>query len=182
MAAPEELRDRASHRVADGDRRGDAELLEQRGGVVGAVLEPEAAQAADPAPMPAQVRRDHAEALAERREDAPPVERRAREPAVEQQEHRRARRPRDLAEEDPAAAGKAQPAPLRQLRKLHRIHLDPPRGASPTRAAPVKTYLGGRAARETAFRPSRPDLLRSPTARCALASLACKEPVGARPA
>ena len=49
MAAPQELGDRAAHRVADRDHRTDTQLRHERRDVVSAVGEAEAARAADSA-------------------------------------------------------------------------------------------------------------------------------------
>ena len=61
VAAPQQLRHRAAHRVADRDGRLDAELVEQRGAVVGAVGEPEAPPRRDAAAVAAQVGGDDPE-------------------------------------------------------------------------------------------------------------------------
>ena len=74
VAAPQQLRDRAAHRVADRDHGPGAELDQRRRAVVGAVGEPEDPARADALPVTAQVGRDHAEAFAERLERLEPVQ------------------------------------------------------------------------------------------------------------
>ena len=64
MPAPEQLRDRSAHRVADRDDRTGVELDERRRAVVGAVGEPEDAARAQAARVAAQVGRDDPEVLA----------------------------------------------------------------------------------------------------------------------
>ena len=65
VPAPDQLRDRAAHRVADDGEALDAERVGDRDDVVGAVLEGERLRP-DPAAVPALVERDHAVALGER--------------------------------------------------------------------------------------------------------------------
>ena len=63
VPAPQQLRDRSAHRVADRDDRAGVELDEGRRAVVGAVREPEDAARAHAARVPAQVGRDDPEVL-----------------------------------------------------------------------------------------------------------------------
>ena len=94
VAAPQQLRDRTAHRVADRDDRAGAELDERRRAVVGAVGEPEDLARAQALAVAAQVGRDHVEVRAERLEGLEPVEAAAGDPAVEQEQRRRAARAR----------------------------------------------------------------------------------------
>ena len=105
MAAPEQLRDRSAHRVADGDDRTGAELDERRGAVVGAVGEAEdAAACAGRARGRAGRGRSRGSARPSGSNDLEPVEAAARDPAVQEQEGRCAGRPCDLADEGRAPA------------------------------------------------------------------------------
>ena len=97
VGAGEQLRDRAPHRVAGDQGLPDAEHVEQRGRVVGAVLQPERRAAAQAAPVPAQVGGEHPVAgPGQRGVLAAPVQVAGEHPPVHEQQHR------------PGAAGVAQ--------------------------------------------------------------------------
>ena len=66
MALPDQLGDRAAHRVADGHEAVDLQLGGERGDVVGALLEAERLGRAQPAPVAPMVDGDDAEVLGER--------------------------------------------------------------------------------------------------------------------
>ena len=68
VASPQELGDRAAHRVPDRDALGDAQLAEERGDVVSTVLEPERRRRAHTAPVAPVVEGDDAEVLGQRSE------------------------------------------------------------------------------------------------------------------
>ena len=114
VAAPQQLRDRAAHRVADRDDRAGAELDQRRRAVVGAVGEAEDPAGADALAVAAQVGGDHVEVLAERLEGLEPVQPAARAPAVEEEEGRRASRTGHLPDEGGAPAGELEPATGRE--------------------------------------------------------------------
>ena len=135
VLAPQQLRDRSAHRVADGDHRACVEVTKQRGGVVGAVAQLEPLRRADAAPVAAQVGRDHVEVLRERREHVVPVEAAARDPTVQQQHRWCAGRTRHLAHEHRAAARELDPSPHRERRRTQRSH-PPCRPAHPRRSSP----------------------------------------------
>ena len=61
VAPPEQLGDRPAHRVADGDHRADAEHVDERGDVVGAVGEAERLVRPQAAPVAAVVEGDDVE-------------------------------------------------------------------------------------------------------------------------
>ena len=119
MPAPEELRDRSAHRVPDGDDRTGVELDECRRAVVGAVREAEDAARTHTARVTAKVGRDDPEMFGERFEHLEPVQPATRDPAVQQQQRRRARRTRQLAHERRAPAGELDPAARREDRFRH---------------------------------------------------------------
>ena len=116
VALPDELGDRAAHRVADRHEPVDVQLAGQRGDVVGAVLEAERLDRAQATAVAAVIDGDDAEVLGERVEAGEPVEVGSRRPAVQQDQHRRTRRPGELADEGPATAGQPHVAPGRQPR------------------------------------------------------------------
>ena len=88
MAAPDELADRATHRVADDDGRSRPELVEERGDVVGAGLQREALVAAETASVAAVIERDDVGVLAERLVGERPVEVGGGGPAMEEHDRR----------------------------------------------------------------------------------------------
>ena len=91
MAAPHELGDRSTHRVADQDRRAGAERVEQRGDVVGASFQRELVVTHDAAPVSAMVDGDDPIVRVQVIEERRPVETARREQAVEQHDGRRVR-------------------------------------------------------------------------------------------
>ena len=100
VAAPQQLRDRAAHRVADRDDRAGAELDERRRAVVGAVGEAEdPSRRAGPGAWPRRSGATTLKCSRERLERLEPVEAGAGDPAVQQEQRRRARRAGDLADE-----------------------------------------------------------------------------------
>ena len=104
IVAGHQLGDRAAHRVADDERRRDAELPERGSGVAGAVRETKRRDLAHPAAVPAVVDREHP--IAGTREvvvRAAPVEIRGRHPAMEQHDGRAVATA--IPEEQLAAAG-----------------------------------------------------------------------------
>jgi hypothetical protein len=105
VPAPDQLGDRAAHRVADEDRPAHVEDVEQRNRVIGAILQRERIVGADPASVSAMVEGDHPVALAKGRDRRSPVEGAGRRPAVEQDDHGRLGRRAGLVagEGDPAA-------------------------------------------------------------------------------
>ena len=87
MVTGHQLGDRAAHRVADDDRLLDPERPQHRGGVIGAVGQPEGRQRAQPARVAAVVEGQHAVAgIGERTVGGVPVEVGAHHPAVQQQD------------------------------------------------------------------------------------------------
>ena len=95
----------------------DLQLVEQRGGVVGAVGQAEPRPAPQAAGMAPLVEGDHPVVLAEGVEGLEPVEPGAGDPAVEEQERRRVgRRPGHVPHERDAAAGQLDPPPVRKRR------------------------------------------------------------------
>ena len=139
MALPDELGDRPAHRVADRHEAVDAQLASEGGDVVGAVLEAERLDRAQAAAVAAVIDGDDAEVLGERVEAGEPVEVSGRCPAVQQHQHRRARRAGQLADERPAPARKPhvaagwEPRRCVWLSALPRPSESPP---GPSRAAP----------------------------------------------
>ena len=99
MTPPEELRDRAAHRVARRDHLAGSEFVHERRDVVGAVGETHVPAGADATSMAAQVGREHMELPAQRLEGAEPVEPAARHEPVEEDEGRCPRRAGDLTDE-----------------------------------------------------------------------------------
>ena len=133
VTPPEELRDRAAHRVARGDHLAGSELVHERRDVVGAVGETHAPAGADAAGMAAQVGRDHMELPAQRVERAEPVEPAARHEPVEEHEGRRTGRPGDLTDERRAPPREPDAAPERHRRPDPSVLADDGQGtASPT--------------------------------------------------
>ena len=65
VSSPDQLSDRAAHRVADRDEAVDAQRRRDVDCVVGAVLEPERLLRAQPRAVSAMVERDHSVPLAE---------------------------------------------------------------------------------------------------------------------
>src|SRR2546423_3205074 len=80
---PQQLGDRAAHRVADGGQLRDVQDVGQRGDVVGTISEPEMA-CADAVPVAAMVNGDHAVPRRQRLEAPQPVETAGRRQAVQQ--------------------------------------------------------------------------------------------------
>ena len=118
----EQLRDRAAHRVAGEHHRPGVQRVEQRGEVVGAVVEPEHGAGAHPATVAAEVGGEHPELAAEGLEHPAPVEAAAAHPAVEEDEGGRAGRPGQLAHEGGAAAGELDGAALGHGRRHAVLH------------------------------------------------------------
>ena len=147
MAAPDELGDRAAHRVADRDDPVEAERVGEGGDVVGALLEAERLGRADAAAVAAVVEGDDVEVLGERRVARPPVEVGRRRPAVQQHERRRAGRSGELAHErapatgepDVSAAGHAPAVPGRRSPSVPPVVSieTPPRPFQESAALPV---------------------------------------------
>src|SRR4051794_17680536 len=105
MTLPQQLRDRAAHRVADGDHRTGSELYERFRTVVGTVGEAEDRAAAHTSAMAAEIGRDDVEMLRERLEDIEPIEAARRDPTVQEQKRRCTGRAVECAHECRAAAG-----------------------------------------------------------------------------
>ena len=84
MPLPQQLGDRAAHRVADGDELLDPEDLGEGGDVVGAVGQTERVADRHPAPVASVVEGDDPEVLGERGEGGEPVEVGGGGPAVEE--------------------------------------------------------------------------------------------------
>ena len=99
VALPRQLRDRATHRIADRDERVDAEPVGERSHVVGAIGEGEVVRVADAASVTAMVERDHAEPFTECGVTGEPVEVRGGCPAVQEDDDGCTGGPRDLAVE-----------------------------------------------------------------------------------
>ena len=96
MPAPDELGDRATHGVADGDDGLEAENLGEGGDVIGAVLETKGPAAANPPAVTPMVEGDDVEVMAERLEAAEPVQGGGGGPPVEEDQGGRAGRAGDL--------------------------------------------------------------------------------------
>ena len=114
MAAPEELGDRAAHRVADGDDAPQPELEGEGGDVVGALLESERPRRAQAAAVAAVVEGDDVEVIGERPIRRPPVQVGRGRPAVQQDDRRRPRRTGELAHERPTATREPHVAARRE--------------------------------------------------------------------
>ena len=93
VAAPQQLGDRAAHRVPGRDAAADAQFAEERRDVVGAVLEPERRRGAQPASVAAVVEGDDPEVVRQRTEARQPVQRGGRGPPVQQHHGGRASGP-----------------------------------------------------------------------------------------
>ena len=91
VALRQQHRDRAAHRVADGDRRPELELVEEGGGVVGRILQRERGRAPQPAPVAAVVDADERVAGGQRLVGGDELQVDRRRPAVQQQHDRRFR-------------------------------------------------------------------------------------------
>jgi hypothetical protein len=116
MPLPHQLRDRPTHRVADGDAPLDAQDVHDCHGIVGAVLQTEQLARADATPVAPVVEGDHAELPAQWVVAREPVEVGGGRPAVQQQQRGRTWRPGHRAHEGGAPARQLHRRALRQLR------------------------------------------------------------------
>ena len=184
-------RDRPAHRVARGRHRPEAEVLRQRDRVVGAILQPEVGERAQPAPVPAVVERNHA--VAGRGQRAVLVVDQLRSAVAVQPcsstraaarrrpcRARRAHRGRGRGRPCPAAAGRAARAPSEGPGgegEVACVQRSPAK-----RLRTVSARGAGRRSSRTAFRASntRPSSRRGTSAR--ISSSACcrahRRPVG----
>ena len=118
MTATGEQGDRAAHRVAGSDEPFDPDDVGQRHKVVGAVLQPKPARAANAPTVTAVIDLQDMEPRAERPGGARPVQRSCRAETVEQEHRRRAVRARCVPHEHRTATGKAH-----ELSRGHRHKL-----------------------------------------------------------
>ena len=126
VAAPHELRDRATHGVADEDRLLHAEDLDERDGVVGTVLERERHVGPDAPPVTAVVEGDDAEVLVEHLQARPPVEStRGAEPVQHHDGRRVGRRAGQVAGERAPAPGQVDRSPQGHRGGAHAPFLPP---------------------------------------------------------
>src|SRR3984893_17743419 len=121
MAGPDELRDRPTHRVADGDEPLDTQLVGDRDGIVGAISQTEVAVDLDTVTVAAMVDRHDPEVPRQAAVTEPPVEVGRRRETVQQEQDRRPRGPARISDERRAAA---RPGDTTSRRPRRRVRCD----------------------------------------------------------
>ena len=106
MTRSDELRDCATHRIANGNERVHAECIGDRGDVVGAVVQTKCAARSNTAAMPAVIGSKYPKVFTEWRKAGEPVEVGSGGPTVQQDHRRRTRRAGYLAYEGAPATRK----------------------------------------------------------------------------
>ena len=141
---------RAAHRVPDRDHPVRPDLVEQRGIVVGAVLEGERLGRPHPATVPAQVQRDHPVGLGEPAVDREEVQVGADGPAVQEQHGRIGARAAGVTDEHLTAPGQVDHPAGQQGGGTGGRAASHPSGAANGRARSAACLTAGFAARAAA--------------------------------
>ncbi len=124
VAVPDQLGDRAAHRVADDDERAQPEHVSEGDDVVGTVLQAKAPAGADAAAVAAVVEGDDPEVFAESGVAAGPVEVGRGGEAVEEHDDGRPRRARQVTHERRSPPRQLDPSTGREpgVRRHGRVH------------------------------------------------------------